>query len=365
MKILRISRTYPNIKQRTIGLQTFEISKHSEYHSIIFSKKSKFLPIRDKKITNFEIDYKEYGLSKNYNLLQYFWSIITKFNANLKFYKEISQRVNFNKVKLIHIHNLNFLLCGFLLKKKFNKKIYLSIGGTDILRLKNKFLFGILIKKTEKIFSVSNDLKKKFIKIYPNSKCYFISNGVDLEYFKFKKLKKKNVLLAVGNIRWQKNYSLLIETAEKIFKKNSLYKLIICGNFNEKDEYNKIKNLIAQKKLQKKIILKGFQKIASIKELYYKSKILVLSSSSEGLPKVILEAISCGTPVVSTDVGDNKIILKNCGIVIRSNNSEKLYLAINKIINSKRIYRKLITKCYKERLNYDWKKIAQNIHKQY
>ena len=83
MKILRISRTYPNIKQRTIGLQTFEISKHSEYHSIIFSKKSKFSPIRDKKITNFEIDYKEYGLTKNYNLLQYFWSIITKFNANL------------------------------------------------------------------------------------------------------------------------------------------------------------------------------------------------------------------------------------------------------------------------------------------
>lgn len=112
-------------------------------------------------------------------------------------------------------------------------------------------------------------------------------------------------------------------------------------------------------------MLKGFQKIASIKELYYKSKILVLSSSSEGLPKVILEAISCGTPVVSTDVGDNKIILKNCGIVISSNNSEKLYLAINKIINSKRFYRKLITKCYKERLNYDWKKIALNIHKQY
>ena len=365
MKILRISRTYPTIKQRTIGLQTFEISKHSKYHSIIFSKKSKFSLIRDKKITNFEIDYKEYGLAKNYNLLQYFLSIISKLVANLKFYREISKLVNFDKVKLIHVHNLNFLLCGVLLKKKFNKKIYLSIGGTDILRLKNKFLFRILIKKIEKIFSVSNDLKKKFIKIYPNSKCFYISNGVNLEYFRFKRLKKKNILLAVGNIRWQKNYSLLIEAAEKILKKNSLYKLIICGNFDEKDEYYKIKNLIAQKKLQKKIILKGFQKIENIRKLYYESKILVLSSSSEGLPKVILEAISCGTPVVSTDVGDNKIILKNCGLVIRSNNSEKLYSAINKIINSKRFYRKLITKCYKERSKYDWKKIALNIHKHY
>ena len=365
MKILRISRTYPNIKQRTIGLQTLEISKHSEYPSIIFSKKSKFSPIKDEKITNFEINYKEYGLSKSYNLFQYFWSIISKFNANLKFYRKISQIVDFDKVKLIHIHNLNFLLCGVLLKNKFNKKVYLSIGGTDILRLKNKFLFGVLINKIEKIFSVSYDLRNKFTKIYPNSKCYYISNGVDLEYFKFKKNKKKNILLAVGNIRWQKNYSLLIDAAEKFFKNNSSYKLIICGNLDEKKEYFKIKNLIAEKKLQKKIILKGFQKIENIKKLYYEAKILVLSSSSEGLPKVILESMSCGTPVVSTDVGDNKIILKNCGLVIRSNNSEKLYSAINKIINSKRFYRKLISKCYKERSKYDWKKISLNIHKHY
>ena len=116
----------------------------------------------------------KYGLTKNeyvqlgiygniypnaYNIFKYFFSLITKLYANYLFYNTIVKNVDFNEIKLIHVHNLNFLICGIWLKKKFNKKIFLSIGGTDILRLRNKILFKKLIKNVDKIFSVSVDLK--------------------------------------------------------------------------------------------------------------------------------------------------------------------------------------------------------------
>lgn len=365
MTILRISRTYPNIKERTIGLQTYKVSKYSSFKSIIFSKQSSYRVLSLKKVKNHEIFYRELNLSKNYNIIDYSLAFITKIYANYLFYSVIVKTVNFKKIKLIHIHNLNFLLCGIWLKKKFNKKIFLSIGGTDILRLKNKFLFNFLIKNVDTIFSVSNDLKKKFLKLYPKTKCFYISNGVDLKYFSFNIKKKENILLAVGNIRWQKNYSLLIRTAEKVFIKNPEYKLLICGSFSDKNELNNIKELIYEKGLEKKIKLLGYQNIKKIRDFYYRSKLLVLSSVSEGLPKVILESMSCGTPVISTDVGDNKLILKRCGLVVKSNDSIKLAKSINKALNSKRLYSKLVKNCYKDRNRYDWKKISTNIHKYY
>ena len=365
MKVLRISRTYPNTKQRTIGLQTYMVGLNSNYHSIVFSKKSNFSILKHEKIKNYEIDYNEKNLPKKYNIFKYFFSLITKLYANYLFYNTIVKNVDFNEIKLIHVHNLNFLICGIWLKKKFNKKIFLSIGGTDILRLKNKILFQKLIKDVDKIFSVSFDLKKKFLNLYPKTKCYYISNGVELKYFKFKKNKKNNILLAVGNIRWQKNYSLLVCAMELVLKENKKFKLIIIGNLKESEEVKKITDLIKKKNLQKNIQLIGFQELKTIRSFYYKSKLLILSSISEGLPKVILESISCGTPVISTNVGDNKLILKNCGIVIKSNNPFELSNAINKIIKSEKLYTKLLNKCYKQRKKYDWRIISENIHKHY
>lgn len=364
MTILRITRTYPNVKYKSIGLQTYMVSKYSNYKSIIFSKKSKNKVLKNHNSKILETNYPELSINKNFlnNLI----AIILKIIANIIFFIKIiyELKFNFNKIKLIHIHNLNFLLCGILLKKIFNKKVFLSIGGTDIKRLKNKKIFQRLIQSVDLVFSVSIDLKKKFNKIYPKTKCKFISNGVDLNIFKYQNSNKKNCVLAIGNIRWQKDYITMIKAYQKSKVKNQ-YNLLICGEVIENFEFKKIKKLVEKYNLKKKISFLGFCSQKKIIKLLKSSKFLIISSVSEGLPKVILEAVASGIPVISTNVGDNPAILKNTGLVSTKKNFKTMAINMNKIISNKRLYKKLAKNCKSERLKYSWKNISKNIHSYY
>jgi glycosyltransferase involved in cell wall biosynthesis len=363
MTVLRITRTYPNVKYKSIGLQTYMFAKYYHARSIIFSKKSVHKALQQKKVDLYESYYPEISLDSGFFFQKYI-SIILKIIGNLIFLKKIFFYVNFKNISFIHIHNLNFLLTGILLKKIFKKKIFLSIGGTDIKRLKNKKLFLYLINNVDLVFSVSLNLKKQFNSLYPNITCRYIGNGVDLNKYKFKKNNIKKNIIAIGNIRWQKDYATLIQAFSKS-KIKSKYKLLICGGILEKREYQKIKKIVKERRLEKKIIFKGFCSQKKILNLLQNSKVLALSSISEGLPKVILEAMACHIPVVSTNVGDNATILKKTGLISPKKNIHQFSKNLDKMCNNKILYQQLVKNCNSEKTKYSWENISKNAFKYY
>ncbi len=360
MHVLRLTRTYPNSRFKNIGLQAYMFGKYSKDSSTIFFKKNKHKSIKnrpDVKIN--EINLKKRSLNDNYNFnLNFIYVLLNKIYDNISLFFIILKKVNLNEIRYIHVHNINLLLAAFFLNIFYKKKIILSVGGSDIFNLKKKKLFKILIDRVSLVLSVSVDLKKKFKKVYPTSMCEVMGNGVDLNYYKFKKLKKQDIILAIGNIRWQKDYLTLLKAFNLFKKKNIKYKLVICGDIYDKKEYNKILDYIKKNSLSKSVILKGYVKSNQIRKLIYKSKILVISSTSEGLPKVLLETISCGTPVISTNVGDNAAILKDKRLVISKGNPIKMYNAINSLIKSRKKYNEIIKNFYVKRNNFSWEKLV-------
>lgn len=368
MKVLRITRTFPGKKFPNIGLQTFILSKYSSYKSVIFVKKSKINLLKNRKFDLNEISYNEYSLDKKkYSYLEFLLSLLTKILANLKFFLIISFKINFNKIFLIHIHNLNFIFVGCLLKMIFKKKLFLSLGGTDNLRLKNKFLFNPLLHQVDKIFCVSRQIEKNLNKNYSylKNKIFVTGNGVDTNYYKFKNSKKKNFLLAIGNIRWQKDYQTLVKALSIVVKKYPNLILKIAGYTIEKGEHIKILNIVKRLGLEKNVKFIGYKNQKSIKNLLYESKMLVLSSVSEGLPKVVLESISCGTPVISSNVGDNKEILRKKGLIFKKKNYKELSVKILKLLEDKQIYKKFKKQCFKDRKNFSWISISSKILNHY
>lgn len=101
-------------------------------------------------------------------------------------------------------------------------------------------------------------------------------------------------VISVGRLNMQKNYASLIRAFKQVVNKHSDWTLEIYGDGPLKMEH---KRLVAQLSLQNNVFLKGFSSDVA-KELS-SSSIFVLSSIFEGFPLVLIEAMSCGLPVVS------------------------------------------------------------------
>lgn len=111
-------------------------------------------------------------------------------------------------------------------------------------------------------------------------------------------VEKENMVLSVGRLIQSKHHDLLI----KIFVNLNCqgWKLVIAGDDALKQQNKtKLTKLISELSAEDKVILAGNQGMIDV--LYQKAKVFAFTSSSEGFPNVIGEALSGGLPVVSYD----------------------------------------------------------------
>lgn len=145
-------------------------------------------------------------------------------------------------------------------------------------------------------------------------------------------------LIAVGRLEPQKNYRFLIESFYEVCKTNEDLQLFILGKGSLE---SKIKELITTLNLEKRVILKGFVKNPST--YYANATAFVLSSDFEGFGNVIVEAMSYGLPVISTDCpgGPNFILNKpNLGEICEIGNPKSMAQKIIKVIEQPENYNK-------------------------
>ncbi|MCX6732991.1 MAG: glycosyltransferase [Candidatus Roizmanbacteria bacterium] len=111
--------------------------------------------------------------------------------------------------------------------------------------------------------------------------------------------KKYEVVLTIGRLEAQKNhYSLIILFKElKALAHNKYLKLCILGKGSL---LKPLSNLVRQHHLQNDVIFLGHE-TKNVYKYIYNSKIFILPSLYEGFGNVLIEALACGVPVISTD----------------------------------------------------------------
>lgn len=107
---------------------------------------------------------------------------------------------------------------------------------------------------------------------------------------------KRDVIVGMGRLTSQKNFELLIRAFDRIKDMFPSYTLEIYGEGNLKEQ---LVTLIAERGLHDRVRLMGIT--ADVVMVFLSAQIFVLSSNFEGMPNVLLEAMSCNTPCIATD----------------------------------------------------------------
>ncbi len=194
-----------------------------------------------------------------------------------------------------------------------------------ILRKLVRFFYN----KADLLVCVSHGISKNITTTFGlNKRIYTIYNGIDLKLKPYLKTlnKDEKIIISIARFVEQKDHVTLIKAFKMVNKKlpNTKLWLISAGPLK-----NKIENFVNKTGLTKKVIFFGWVK--NIFPSLKKADIFVLSSNREGFGLVLIEAMSCGLPVISTNTpfGPSEILGNGrYGILVPEGNARALKNAI-------------------------------------
>ena len=220
-----------------------------------------------------------------------------------------------------------------------------------------------LVKKANATLYVTEEALQK--EYPPNAKAYEDSNDdyftcgvsdvvIEKEYL-FERLPMNSesnhfILISVGFMdSYRKGQHILIETVKILKDKGYSIELRLIGEGKKKEEFEQLAKRLG---LEKEVLFLG--KISSRETLFQQLKesdIFLLPSKLEGLPRVIIEALSASLPVIASDVNGNSELVQSELLVQEfkaSNYSEK----IQELIENPGFYNDISKENYKKALDY-------------
>jgi glycosyltransferase involved in cell wall biosynthesis len=206
--------------------------------------------------------------------------------------------------------------------------------------------------------SVANELNEYGV---DSTKVKIMWNGVDEKVFFPIKNKKKSekYVLYTGVLRARKGLFDLLKCAILVGKLYPDVKFVISGSG---PLLSRLKEQARSSGLQNVSFL-GRVDRQKLLSLYQNATIHVIPSIYEGLPTVLLEAMSCGLPVIATNIGGHRDVISNGvnGLLVPPSSPEKMAQMILVLLGNESL-RETLGKNARETIlkNYTWEKIVNN-----
>lgn len=198
--------------------------------------------------------------------------------------------------------------CGFI-AMKLGIPYVVSLRGSDVPfyskrfywldSLIFKYLSGRIWKKARAVIANSQGLRELALESHPNTDIEVIPNGVDIDLFKpnqdsDSEKKEQFTIVSVGRLIERKGFDLVIHALRGM----SDVRLVIVGEGPEKERLVKL-----AKDLSVNVTFLGMVEHDEMAKVYQGADMFILASKNEGMSNAMLEAMACGLPVVTSDVG--------------------------------------------------------------
>jgi len=277
------------------------------------------------KIYRFKISDKRYGYCADFLSFINTLKFIRRFNPNIV--HAISTRYRFAagaitaakimKVKTVYTRTN-------LPNRKDRKQMWVLIDD---------FIFTKIIKQSDIIISLSKEMKDILEQEIHRKSIDLIPSFIMRSYFRKIEKDDKRILF-VGRLDKLKGIEFLIESLSYVKNEIPEVKLSIAGNG---DFLPHLKKLVFMYGLGDKITFEGHLGEDAIADMYSKSEIFVFPSLMEGMPMVLLEAMSSGLPVIAFDIGPCVEALDGgkYGVLVKKGDIKDLSQKIIEILKNK------------------------------
>jgi glycosyltransferase involved in cell wall biosynthesis len=315
---------------------------------------------------NINLIGKSFDKDSGQGIYRYSGEILNHLNR----YKDITVKIN-DKGDINHVQQPELIW-----KALFKKNVITTIHDLIPLICKERklsfrifFYFSVLLSciKSKKIITVSKCTKKDLEKYFPfcKKKVEIIYEGVNKKEFFPTNKKKKNPYFIIGytgGLGKRKNVEFILKLA-KLLEKNKKIIFKIGGKGPEKDKLEKI----VKKEGIKNVKFVGFIPPNQLNNFYNSLDLFIFPSLYEGFGLPVLEAMACGTVVISSNISSlPEIIGKGGGSICLNLNLKDFKEKINKFIKMKKKDLKILKeKSYQKTKKFTWEKSTNKLIKVY
>jgi glycosyltransferase involved in cell wall biosynthesis len=267
--------------------------------------------------------------------------------AYLKYVAILKKIIQHFKPDVLHAHYAtSYGLVGAL--SGFHPFV-ISAWGTDVMKFPNKnFVAKSILRynfsNADLICATSNTIKE-YIAPVIDKDVTVIPFGIDVNKFKptpvspvFKE--GDFVLGSIKSLEKLYNIDVLINSFYRLHEKYPQLKLLIIG---EGSAGEKLKALVKKLEIEDKVMFTGRVPFSEISDYYNRISVLVNISEYESFGVSVIEAMACGKPVIVTNVGGLKEVVKDdtVGLKVEIGNVEQTAAAIERLVTDAALYQRI------------------------
>lgn len=317
-KLLIVTQNLGDGGGQNMILELVKNIDQTRYHVAVLCCRKKNKTKLDEKINDTcEVLYG--GLTGKIGLGDFFriWRIIGKYNPDIMH---------------AHFGGVTFAISWGLLHKVPTVVTVHTTPNKGFSKNNQKLIRYGLKKRLAYIVAVSAEncaLCKSYYQL-DEDRCSYVNNGVDIDKY-FRMPHEKFTLINVARQDANKNQEKIIRAFTRMVEQNYDIVLILVG---DGPEHSRLKEFAANSNVLDRVKFTGL--VGDPENYYAISDVYVQSSHREAMPMSILEAMAVGLPIVSTDVGGVKDVVRGNGYLIDDTDEEGFFQAIKSVCDADR-----------------------------
>lgn len=339
-----------------------ELDKDNQYHIFLSKSAASNFPIYAPNLSKTGVDFSHYSYSEQFK----YPTILKRTHLDLIHYTNFNSPILFTKIpSVVTIHDLTlWFFPGRGQKSWFRRMVYRFVIKRTCQNAKH--IIAITKKTKQDIIKLLNINPEKITIVYEAvPKNYkIISNDQKIKKLKHKFNISKPYTMYVGQWRDHKNVIKMIR-AFSLFRRryNIDYQLVMVGKVD--DKYPQIKAIIKELELTNHVVFTGYVPDSELPYIYNGAEFFVWPSLYEGFGLPPLEAMACGTPVVSSNVSCMPEVLGDAAYYFNPLSVESIAKSMADMAQSYALKREFRLKGLRQAKKYSFEKSAKQTYKIY